>query len=146
MNTATKLSIGGIVGALFLTIMFLFAFISGQSQNVGASVSDGQGYYATTTSTGTFTYPTTMTPTTTPSSGIFGSVIITGAAAGVINIYDATTTNVNLRTGQRATSTILLATFPASTAAGTYTFDRVYNTGLIIDMIGTSPTTTVTYK
>ncbi len=75
-----------------------------------------------------------------------GSVVITGAAAGVINIYDATTSNVNLRTGNVPTSTILKATFPASAAAGTYTFDTTVTNGLYVSILGTMPTTTITYR
>jgi len=126
-------------------IIFAIAFVGLLWQkpfNVGASIDSESGYNATTTSTGTFTYPSVVKT----GQGMLGSVVITGAAAGVFNLYNATTTDINLRTGNKATSTIVLATFPASAAAGTYTFDRQFTDGLIIDMIGTSPTTTVTFK
>lgn len=122
------------------------SWLVGQSTQVKTqplgSVSASSEYHATTTSTGRFTAQTSITTT----GGALGSVIITGAATGVINLYDATTTNVALRTGQKATSTILVATFPASTAAGTYTFDEILYDGLFIDIIGTMPTTTITYR
>lgn len=80
-------------------------------------------------------------------SGSLGQVVITGANTGVLNIYDATTTSVLLRTGQVATSTILIASFPASAAAGTYTFDAVFNTGLLLDLeSGNMATTTILYR
>lgn len=80
-------------------------------------------------------------------AGALGSVVITGANTGVINFYDATTTNVNFRTGQAATSTIHIASIPASLAAGTYTFDAAYSDGLYIDIVsGTAPTTTITFR
>ncbi len=79
--------------------------------------------------------------------GAFGSYIITGANTGIINFYDATTSNVNARTGQKATSTILLASFPASTVAGTYTFDAALTAGLYVDVVsGIMATGTVTYR
>lgn len=106
------------------------------------SVSRGSEYHATTTRSNLFQNDIVIDPT----SGIFGSVVITGAAAGVIELYDATTSNVNLRTGNTASSTILLASFPASAATGTYTFDQTYNNGLLIHVVGTMPTTTVTWR
>lgn len=79
--------------------------------------------------------------------GSFGSVIITGANTGVFNIYNATTTDINKRVQTKASSTILLASFPASATAGTYIFDEVFTDGLLIDLIsGQIPTTTITYR
>ena len=80
-------------------------------------------------------------------SGALGSVIITGANTGVVNFYNATTSSVLLRTGGAATSTILLASFPASAAAGTYTFDAEYTNGLLVELeSGTMSTSTITYR
>lgn len=79
--------------------------------------------------------------------GALGQVTITGANTGVVNFYNATTTNVNLRTGQKATSTILIASLPASLAAGTYVFDAQFTDGLFIDVVsGNAPTTTILYR
>jgi len=78
--------------------------------------------------------------------GSLGSVVITGANTGILNFYDATTSNVNKRTGNKATSTILLASIPASLAAGTYTFDIAFYTGLFVSQKGTAPTSTVTFR
>ncbi len=78
--------------------------------------------------------------------GALGSVVITGAAAGAMNFYDATTSDVTRRTGNTPTSTILLASLPLSVAAGTYTFDVEFRTGLIVDLVGVQPTTTVTFR
>lgn len=142
MTTVNKFSIGIVAGLMLATFLLMFAIFDGQSKIASGSVTDGQGYMGTTTSTGTFTSPSTVRT----GAGIFGSVVITGAATGIVNIYDATTTNISLRAASKATSTLVLATFPASAAAGTYTFDRNFNDGLIIDVIGTSPTTTVTWK
>lgn len=78
--------------------------------------------------------------------GMLGSVVITGAAAGPMTFYNATTTDVNKRTGNNSTSTIMIATFPASTAAGTYTLDVTFTQGLIYEFSGTAPTSTITYR
>ncbi len=73
--------------------------------------------------------------------GTLGSVVITGAGTGVINFYDATSTGPH---SDYATTTI--ATFPASTAAGTYTFDVLFTRGLVYEIVGTAATSTVTYR
>lgn len=131
------------VGAI--SLFFLFSFYN---QPVEASVSETSDYQATTTAASTV-YGNTITGDTKIKSGAgsFGSVVITGANTGVMNFYDATTTNVNLRTGQKATSTILIASFPASAAAGTYTFDREIKDGIFLDLdSGSIATSTITYR
>lgn len=126
-----------------LALVFLGGSISfNKAGTVEASVNYGHEYQGTTTSTGRF--PTLATIKT--GSGSLGSVIITGAATGIVHIYDATTTNVSLRTGNKATSTIYLASFPTSAATGTYTFDRNVFDGIIVETIGTMPTTTITFR
>ena len=77
-------------------------------------------------------------------NGALGSVTITGAGAGSLLFYDATTTDITKRTGALATSTI--ASIPVSAAAGTYTFDARFSKGLIVEMVGSSPTTTITWR
>lgn len=74
-------------------------------------------------------------------SGDLGSVVITGAGTGIITIYDATSTVTNRQLG-----TTTLATFPASTAAGTYQFDSQYYYGLVIETSGSVATSTITYR
>lgn len=78
--------------------------------------------------------------------GVLGSVVITAANTGTLIFYDATTTDSTLRDGSQATTTITIAQFNASPTVGTYTFDMVVNRGLIVQAIGTAPTTTITYK
>lgn len=99
-------------------------------------------YMATTTSTGTFANQTLLKT----GQGTLGSVIITGAAAGQILILNATTTNINLREASKATSTIRLLDIPASAAAGTYSADVAFTDGLVVSILGTQPTTTITWK
>lgn len=74
-------------------------------------------------------------------SGDLGSVVITGAGTGIITIYDATSTITNRQLG-----TTTLATFPASTAAGTYQFDSQYYYGLVVETSGSVATSTITYR
>ena len=124
-----------------VTVVLGYNGYNSRTTNVG-SVSVGSEYYSTTTR-----------PTLTPAiqvakngPGAVGNVTITGAAAGAIRLYNATTTNINLRTSQKATSSILIADFPNSTVAGTYVVDAAFSDGLIIDILGTIPTTTVTWR
>lgn len=133
-----------IIVVVVLAGAFLFSrpTITPTGFSVG-SVSRASEYYSTTTaaSLGTFTVgsPTLLSDT----SGTLGSVVILGAAAGQIYLYDATTTNSSLRT-KSATTT--LAIFPTSAAAGTYTFDAVFKEGLIVEFQTAMPTTTITWR
>lgn len=78
--------------------------------------------------------------------GTLGTVNITGSNSGVMNLFDATTSNVNLRTGQPASSTILLASFPTGAATGTYSFDRSFYNGLYLSVTSNAPTSTITFR
>lgn len=107
------------------------------------SVMRGGEYQGTTTVAATF-LPETLLQT---GVGTLGSVVVTGTTnGGVINLYDATTSNINLRTGNTPTSTIWLASFPGPMATGTYTFDRVFFNGLYVSILGPIPTTTITFR
>ena len=79
--------------------------------------------------------------------GQLGSVVVTGVGTSAFSLYDATSTNFSTN-DKKSTSTDLLVTIPASTVAGTYVFDLEYSDGLFIyyDVIGTAPTTTITYR
>lgn len=133
---------------LILAVVFTPRLLPPPTVSYG-SVNQGNEYYATTTDA-------TWSGTTFASAkvintgvGALGSVIIEKAtAAGTINIYDATTTNVNLRTNNLATTTITLASFLSTALGGTYTFDATYLNGLIIE-VGTSAgvaSSTITYR
>ena len=74
--------------------------------------------------------------------GSLGSIIITGANTGVINIYDSTTTGMH-----SLYATTSVAMIPASAAAGTYTFDVDIQRGIVFELgTGLMPTTTITYR
>lgn len=130
--------------AVVVATFALFAVVLQNPPKAGASIGDGQAYQATSTRNFDGTAMTSRVLKST--AGTLGSLVITGANTGTVNLYNATTSNVNLRTGQKATSTILIASFPASAAAGTYTFDVEFVDGLYIDIIGAAPTSTPTWK
>lgn len=72
-------------------------------------------------------------------SGVLGSVVITGAVAGPMRFMNATSTT--------DVSSTTLVVFPNSTAAGTYTFDIVAPRGLILETTANLlPTTTITFR
>jgi len=149
METYTKwLGVVVIVG-----IVFAIGLLYGQSTtdevvSPFGSVSISNEYFATSTAAGSgyggFSLSEKLFKT---GSGSLGSVIITGANTGVLNFYNATTSNVDKRTGNVASSTILLASIPVSTVAGTYTFDALYNVGLLMVLeSGLIPTSTITWR
>jgi len=76
-----------------------------------------------------------------PTAGTLGSVVITGAAAGDMIFYDATSSAPNATFGSTT-----LVVIPASTAAGTYTFDLIFRRGLLYELTGTTPTSTITWR
>lgn len=151
-----KIDIRYIVGFLGAFVLLLIGLGSFRNTPVAVgSVQDGQGYISTTTTSGSptgsegtagvFQFSSTTDPTVRV-SGIFGSVIVTGTSSGPFAVYDATTTNINLRTGNTSTTSITLAAFPAGMPVGTYTYDSRYQNGLIIVFSGTVGTTTFTRK
>lgn len=80
-------------------------------------------------------------------SGVLRSVTITGGPkGGTIQFFDATTSNVQLRTGNKATSTILLMEIPAGSASSTYPCNCNFNTGLLLSTSGSVPTSTITWE
>jgi hypothetical protein len=129
------------VGALAIFAVVLIALFSNfKADTAFGSVTMGNEYHASTTKNfAGATMPNLSVLNTGP--GALGSVVITGAGAGTINIYDATSTVTN--TGWPTTT---IATIPASAAAGTYTFDVIYQKGLLIEILGAYPTSTITYR
>lgn len=116
-------------------------------ENPFSGVTQGDEYNATTTALSAVYGSQTGSVLLKTGQGALGSVIVTGAATGIINFYDATTTNINLRASSKATSTIHVASIPASLAAGTYVFDAVFTDGLYLELVsGNMPTTTITWR
>lgn len=137
-----------IVGLAFLIVVVWVGSGLTRSETSLGSVSITDEYLATSTAASTI-YGATITGDSIIKTGrgTLGSVVVLGANTGVLNFYDATTTDVDARTGNKATSTILVASLPASLAAGTYTFDVEFSDGLFMDLVsGNAPTTTITYR
>lgn len=123
-------------------VALIVAMVLNHPQTALGSVAFSNEYSATTTDS---SY-TAGVRTIKTGRGSLAQVTVTGANTGIVAFYDATTSDVSKRTGQKATSTITIAQFPASVAANTYTFDAQFNTGLLIVTSGVAPTTTITYR
>ena len=132
--------------AIFATAVAFVLFQ--RTQEAGASVSQGSDYMSTSTAPNTVHGATISdSKAIRVGSGSFGSVNILGVNTGVVNFYDATTTDVNKRTGQVSTSTILLASFPSNAATGTYQFDQEFSDGLYLELAsGIIPTSSISYR
>lgn len=126
------------VALAFIIIAFsLFTF----QQQGKASITMGSEYMSTTT------YALAVSERILKTSfGSLGSVVITGDNTGLITLYNATTSDVTKRTGNKATSTITIADFPASSPEGTYTFDVEFTDGLLLVTSGSEATSTITYR
>lgn len=137
-----------VLASLFLVAILVFAPPLFKTDTADASVAQGSEYQATTTAANSVYGARTVGGLIKTGRGMLGSVVITGANTGIINVYDATTTDVNLRTGNLATTSIHIASLPASLVAGTYVFDTAFSHGLYFDLVagGSMPTSTVTYR
>lgn len=130
-----------LLGIGFLIVVAVLVSIWQKPSVVGATVVQGNECNATSTRNYNGTALANLSVIK-KGPGAFCGLTITGAAVGQVNFFDATTTDVTKRTGNKATSSILIATFPASAAAGTYQFDANVNDGVLYEVIGTAPTST----
>lgn len=137
MNKLEKIFLGF---AIILTIFALVIVGYKNPQHSAGSVGVGNSYHSTTTITSLGVAMATNHLLQT-GTGDLGSVVITGANTGVINIYDSTTTG-----SHSDYPTTLLASFPASIVAGTYTFDTQFYHGLVVEITGTVATSTITFR
>lgn len=131
--------------ALALGVSLLLAasvFIGLQTYNAEGSAIMGQEYSATSSFAA---YPDN-TRTLKRGYGSLGSFVITGDNTGTVSFYNATTANASLRAASKATSSILIADFPASSPEGTYTFDIAVTDGLLMVTTGAEATGTVTFR
>ena len=136
-----------ILAGVAVLLVSAFLYFSKTEQKPIGSIITGQEYQATTTAGNAVFGAQTTGALLKTGFGSLGSVVVTGANTGILNFYDATTTNVNLRMGSTPTSTIHIASIPESMVAGTYTFDAEFTTGLLMDLYsGSMPTTTVTWR
>ncbi len=130
------------IAVVVLFVVGVFSFNKNPGTPAVGSVSNGSSYQSVTIATGLQGTSETLCST----SGVLGSIIITGAAASVLEVYDATTSNSSLRTTVATTSLRKIVSMPASAAANTYTFDANAYQGIIYEVTGTKATTTLTYK
>lgn len=105
--------------AIFVAIALVGAIVANKEE-VGLGSIGNEAYNATSTAAIADGFSQVKT-----SSGTLGSVVITGASAQALTIWNATSTT------DSASTTIV--TIPASTAAGTYTFDLQFDRGLILE-------------
>lgn len=139
MSSKLTYILGGIVIALVLVISFTVFNVIPQASG---SIIEGQAYNATTTYAA---HPLDVRLLKT-GQGSLGSVVITGDNSGTIELYNATTSNINNRTGNIATSSIWIADVPASAPENTYVYDVQFTTGLLMVTTGTEATSTVTWR
>lgn len=154
MKTTEKVLLSAVVAAFLTGICWMFLTVTKpepQPQPVVGSVDIGNSYHSTTTSSAFNNYSviregTDWTNTATSVPSVLGSVVITTPGTSAMCFHDATSTKTN---AEWATTTI--ACFPASAAAGTFTFDAMIRKGILVEFTG-SPTatskasTTITYR
>src|SRR3990170_4465983 len=104
------------------------------------SVTVGNEYQSTTSSA----WLTRVNPITLkPGPGTLGQVAVLGAPTDFVHtFYDATTSNINNRTNNKATTTLVIVGIPAGATVGTYTFDAEFTNGLLLVASGTAAGTT----
>lgn len=147
-NQIKKLSWFNFITMIFAGLIFVFGYflqVIKETPGYVGSVETNSEYHATTTYSG---QPTLQYLDS--GVGTLGSLVITkaGAAATLNYLYDATTTNANLRTSNMSTTSIILAAWPGNLAAGTYTFDQIFYNGLLLELAPGSGigSTTITFK
>jgi len=122
------------IASSLLVIAGYFVGAAGFVSNLGAiSGQDGYMFKAVSSANASATVPVKVRG----GSGVLGSVIVGTTHATAISIYDGTATSTGT----------LIASFPASAVVGTYTFDAVVTTGIVLDVpAGYAGVMTVTYK
>lgn len=84
---------------------------------------------------------------TSPATGMLGSVHVLGTGTGQLVFIDATTSDVTKRTGNLATTSIILAWYPNITSTSSIAFNLGFKRGLLVNYTGTIPaTSTITYR
>lgn len=140
-------------GALvFGALVLVTLYNNNKTQIVQAGVDRGSEYIATTTGQGGgFTGGVARVaydlgdPNATI-AGTLGSIYFATVTTAPVDIYDATTTDITLRTGNLATTSLLLASFPSGTGTSTVALDVRYRYGVIAVFKGTVSSTTITTR
>lgn len=142
MNTITKVLL-----ALAITLSLTAVYLASSKSNTFGSIEDSSGAYEATTTRASFDGTAITAPGTAPKllsggSGLLGSVVITGAGTGTIDLYDATTSGSH----SDYVGTTTLLSIPPNGTAGTYTCDCSYKRGLIMVITSQVATGTITWK
>jgi hypothetical protein len=132
-----------IIIGLTLLVGLLTGYVASFSQDtVLGSVVDGQAYTATSTKdqlgNSISDYKVLKS-----SGGVYGAFVITGANAGIVFVYDATTTDATQRTN---TATTTIASYPTNLVAGEYPCECSFGYGLLIDYGSGIATGTISWK
>jgi hypothetical protein len=130
-----------IVSSLTLVVVVAIGLLTVGSKGMVGSVNQGNAYKSITT-----TATTSVAYMVKKGAGNLGSIIITTLGAGNIVFYDATTTVPTQRTTQATSSLRVVATVGTSQAAGTYTYDNEFYSGLMAVYSGVQGTSTVTFR
>lgn len=137
-TTLNRMSKNIFFDSLLIVLICFGLWIGKSSIPVYAGTPIGAEYNSTTTSSSIANHAVLR-----PAPGVLGSVVITTVGTGTFVLYDATTTDATKRT-KAATTT--LASFGASTAAGTYAFDIIATQGILLDYTGVLATSTITSR
>lgn len=140
--------------ALILAVIGVVSVLMQKPGPVEGSVNVGQAYQSTTTpSLANLSNLCPPRAGSGRSTGILGSVVLTGANLGNFQLIDASTSDLVTGNSTRAaTTTLLIADFPtavagvATTTGQTFTFDAEFKNGLLINKVGNIATTTITYR
>ena len=136
--------LGLVLGAMLLTLMALILVVTKDTRIAAGSVNVANEYFATTTGSGSsYNGVENLIKT---GSGTLGSIVFTAPTTAIIEVWNATSSNAALRTGTTASSTILLAHFPAGTGTSTVVLDVTYGTGLLITSKSALSSTTITIR
>src|SRR3990167_1082114 len=134
--------------ALLLAVIGVLGIVWQQPWKAGASVAVGNQYQSTTTPD--VADRTNLCPArlgmASSTTGTLSSVHITGYGAGELMLLDATTSDVNRRTDNIATSSIRLINFPITATSSWPDIDVEFKRGLFVDYTTGVGTSTITYR
>ena len=136
-----------ILGAILATALLIVGFVWGNLSSIQqafGSVSVTDEYLSTTTPQ--VADLAVLCGGTTRSSGSVGNVNFLSYGTGNLLLLDATTTDITLRTGNVATSSLIIAWFPGGTGTSSPQFDAVFKYGLLVDYSTGVATTTIAYR
>lgn len=127
---------------LFVLALVSVVMWSNSKEIALGSAVDGQTHSATTSPLGVGATTVILKP----GGGVLGQVVVTGMNSGNIQLYDATTSDVNLRAATMSTTSLLIASIPAGAASSTYMYDITLKYGLLYVGVGSVPTTSIMFR